>query len=144
MNKEYIIFFNNILDSQNLAAPVFYFAVLLYLKVFKKKIHPLYLVAVGALLSLGNLFRSVGLIFVIAIIMHMLIFSSYSLIQKRKKGKPLKLDKALLGPLCLVLMLVAMYVTTFVLNYIFIWAGVFQKPTWDTGGNLILYINIIQ
>lgn len=38
-------------------------------------------------------------------------------------------------------MLVAMYVTTFVLNYIFIWAGVFQKPTWDTGGNLILYIN---
>ena len=135
------IFFNNILDSQNLAAPVFYFAVLLYLKVFKKKIHPLYLVAVGALLSLGNLFRSVGPIFVIAIIMHMLIFSSYSLIQKRKKGKPLKLDKALLGPLCLVLMLVAMYVTTFVLNYIFIWAGVFQKPTWDTGGNLILYIN---
>ncbi len=135
------IFFNNVLDSQNLAIPIFYFAVLLYLKVFKKKLNPVYFVAIGALLSLGNLFRSVGIIFVIAIIMHMLIFFSYPQIKKRRKGKPLKLDKAFLTFLCLVLMLLAMYVTTFILNYIFIWTGIFQKPTWDTGGNLILYIN---
>lgn len=135
------IFFNNFLDSQNLAAPVFYLGVLIYIKVFNKKLHPLYLIAVGALLSVGNLLRSVGPIFVIAIIMHMLIFSSYSWVKKRKKSKPLRLDINILGPVCLVLMLVAMYMTTFLLNYAFIWAGVFQKPTWDTQGNLILYIN---
>ena len=135
------IYFNNILDSQNLAAPVFYLGVLIYIKVFNKKLHPLYLIGVGSLLSIGNLLRSVGPIFVIAIVMHMLIFSSYNWVKKRKKGKQLKLDANILGPICLVLMLVAMYVTTFLLNYAFIWAGVFQKPTWDTQGNLILYIN---
>ena len=136
------IFFNNILDSQNLAMVFFYAAVLIYLKVFNDRMNPLYLIAAGVLLSAGNLFRSVGIIFVIAMIMHMLIYSTYKLSPIFKKGKKkLSLDRNLLKPMFLVLMLLAMYVTTFALNYAFIWSGVFQKPTWDTGGNMILYIN---
>lgn len=136
------IFFNNFLDSQNLAMVFFYAAVLIYLKVFNDRINPLYLIVSGVLLSMGNLFRSVGIIFVIAMIMHMLIYSTYKLSPIFRKGKKkLSLDRNLLKPMFLVLMLLAMYMTTFALNYAFIWSGVFQKPTWDTGGNMILYIN---
>lgn len=136
------IFFNNVLDSQNLAMVFFYGAVLIYLKVFNDRFSPFFLIASGILLSVGNLFRSVGIIFVIAMIMHMLIYSTYRLPPILRKGKKkLSLDRNLLKPMFLVLMLLAMYITTFALNYAFIWTGVFQKPTWDTGGNMILYIN---
>lgn len=131
------IFFNNILDSQNLAIPLFYGAVYIYIRVFKDKLNPLYLVLCGLLLSMGNLMRSVGPIFVIAIVMHMIAFMDYRGIRFRKRDKTNQSIKLM----CLPLMLISMYLTTFILNYTFIWAGVFQKATWDTQGNLILYIN---
>lgn len=131
------IFFNNILDSQNLAIPLFYGCVYIYLRVFKDKLSPLYLILCGVLLSLGNLMRSVGPIFLIAILMHMILFTDYKGLRFKKKNR----GNQSLKLMCIPLLLLSMYLTTFILNYGFIWGGVFQKATWETEGNLILYIN---
>lgn len=128
------IFFNGFLDTQNLAIPFFYAGILLYFKVVNGRLHLKWLVLTGICFALGSLFRSVGTIFTLALYLHFFAFYDYSGFMQnwRKHIKPFAAVASIV---------VVMFATTLLLNGIFLASGMFQKPTWDSGGNLILYIN---
>ncbi|AGK99605.1 glycosyltransferase family 39 protein [Clostridium pasteurianum] len=68
------IFYNSVLCSENLAMPFFLGSVYLFILVIKNKKNLLWIFISGILLSIGNLFRIVGIIILIAYILHLLIY----------------------------------------------------------------------
>lgn len=137
------LFFSSVLDGQNPAIPFFYGGVLLYLQIFQGKRHWSYMAAVGILFGIGTLFRGVGMIFVIAVGMHLFIYGKNlsGSVKFRIRKRRVKATNALLKGIAFVTLVLSMQLCILILNGIFLAGGIFEKPTWQTEGTLLLYIN---
>lgn len=63
--------------SENMAMPIYIFAVYLFLSSIKGRRHKAYLLLSGAALAFANMFRMVGIVFIIAFIMYSLIYKGF-------------------------------------------------------------------
>lgn len=68
------IVYNSVLCSENLAMPFFLGSILIFILVVKSKINLHWILVSGLLLSVGNLFRIVGTILIIAYIFYLIIY----------------------------------------------------------------------
>lgn len=137
------LFFPSVLDAQNIAIPFFYGGILLYLQIFQGKRHWAYMAAAGLLIGIGTLLRGVGVIFVIAIGMHLLIYGKrlYGEMNFKIRGQKYRAGAPLMRMVALVTMIVSMQFCVLICNGIFLGSGVFQKPTWQKDGALLFYIH---
>ena len=69
------IFFNSVLCSENLAIPFFLGSLYLFILILKNKISLLWIIASGVLLSIGNLFRMVAPLIIVAYIFYILVYN---------------------------------------------------------------------
>lgn len=63
--------------SENMAVPFYIFSTYLFIAVMKGRKNSLYLLLSGAALSIANMFRMVGAVFIVAYIMYNLIYKSF-------------------------------------------------------------------
>lgn len=68
------IFYNSVTCSENLAMPFFLASVYLFILAVRSKKSPVWFLFAGALLSIGNIFRSVGIVLLIAYIVYLIIY----------------------------------------------------------------------
>lgn len=78
------IIYSGVYCSENLAMPLYLLSVYLFLLVIKEKKNIWFLLLSALALSIGNLFRMVGNIMVIAYIMYILIYMKKTIIEKSK------------------------------------------------------------
>lgn len=79
------IFYNSVACSENIAMPFFLASVYLFILVVRSKKSPMWFLFAGALLSIGNIFRAVGIVLLIAYIVYLIIYWS------KKKDYPILL-----------------------------------------------------
>ena len=80
-----LVTFVGILCTENIAIPFYLLSVYLFILVVKNKKSKYYLILSGIALSIGNLFRMVATIMVIAFAMYLIIYTKDKLFEKVKK-----------------------------------------------------------
>lgn len=110
--------------SENLAMTFFIASTYVFILVVKKKINSNWLLITGLLLSVGNLFRMVGLVVVVAYLMYVIIYFNSTIWVKVKNGF-LILISFLLPLIVVSNMLLAENITEFQL-----WSG--SEPGWTS------------
>lgn len=109
------IFYNSVTCSENIAMPFFLLSVYLFILAIKSKKAPMWLLFSGVVLSIGNIFRFVGIILLIAYMVYLLIYWN----QSKKK---LVLSCSLL----LISFIIPLYLTSSIL----IGLGITEYPLW--------------
>jgi 4-amino-4-deoxy-L-arabinose transferase-like glycosyltransferase len=99
--------------SENMAMPFYIFAVYLFLAVTKGSKSKWFLLLCGIAVSIGNMFRMVGIVFIIAFIMYNLIY------KKIKKGTAAS-----------ALILAGFLLTTFLVSQALIASGITENHLW--------------
>lgn len=77
--------YTGVFCSENIAIPFYLGSIYFFIKGFKGKRNIIFICLAGVLLSVGNLFRMVAVIIVIAMLMYIFIYSENSIIEKLKK-----------------------------------------------------------
>lgn len=102
--------------SENMAMPFFVLSVYLFLKAFGHKKGSLLFLLCGAVLSIANMFRMVGMIFLIAYVMYAIFYNSF-------------LGSIKSCAIIIIGFVVPLYLTSSVLQY----AGITQNHLWSPG-----------
>ncbi|MGL5152626.1 MAG: glycosyltransferase family 39 protein [Clostridium sp.] len=79
------ILYTSVFCSENIAMPFYLLSVFLFVKALKTKRTMMFLVGAGVALSVGNLFRMVGIVTLIAFVIYVLIYTNEKLIVKIKR-----------------------------------------------------------
>lgn len=80
-----LITYVGVFCTENLAIPFYILSVYIFIMVMKNKVSKYYLILSGVVLSLGNLFRMVALVVIIAYIAYVILYNDDKLIDKFKK-----------------------------------------------------------
>lgn len=107
------IFYNSVTCSENIAMPFFLLSVYLFILAVKSKKSPIWLLFAGAVLSIGNIFRFVGIVFLIAYIVYLIIYWN-------KKRLILSCS----------LVLVSFIIPLYMANSVLISLGITEYPLW--------------
>ncbi|WP_010244961.1 glycosyltransferase family 39 protein [Acetivibrio cellulolyticus] len=108
------IVYNSVICSENLAMPFFLASIYLFILVVKSKKSPIWLLFAGAVLSIGNIFRSVGIVILIAYILYLIIYCN------RKK---------VISSCSLIL--ISFIIPLYMVSSILISAGITEYPLWQ-------------
>lgn len=76
--------YTGVLCTENIAIPFYLASIYIFLLACKKKIHPSMFIVSGALLSVGNLFRMVATVTIVAFIMYIVIYTDFKFKEKIK------------------------------------------------------------
>ncbi|MGG7079570.1 glycosyltransferase family 39 protein [Clostridium sardiniense] len=79
-----LITYTGVLCTENLAIPFYLGSIYVFLLACKKKVHPAMFILAGVLLSIGNLFRMVAVVTVIAFVMYIIIYTNNTVKDKIK------------------------------------------------------------
>lgn len=79
-----LITYTGVFCTENLAIPFYLGSIYVFLLSCKKKVHPAMFILSGVLLSIGNLFRMVAVITLIAFIMYIIIYTNNNIKEKIK------------------------------------------------------------
>ena len=80
-----LITYVGVFCTENLAIPFYILSVYLFVLVMKNKLSKHYLILSGVLLSVGNLFRMVALIVLVAYVAYVILYNNDKIIEKIKK-----------------------------------------------------------
>lgn len=107
------IFYNSVLCSENLAIPFFLISIYLFIMTVKSKKSSVYILSSGLALSIGNLFRMVGIIMLIAYILYLIIYC-------RNKSSIKK---------C-ILLAISFFIPLIIANTVLLKSNITQYPLW--------------